>query len=260
MALNWSPPAVSSHWFPVWRRNLHVWAKLSGPALVGHFIEPLLTLLAFGYGLGGFIGAVEGLPYAVFLASGILCGSAMNTATFEGLYSAYTRMSPQRTWEGLLATPIHIDDIVFAETLWAGTKSLISAVAILTVAALLGLVASWQALWALPIILLTGVCYGALALVITAYARSYDFFVYYFTLVITPMFLLSGVFFPLEQMPHWVQTGAAFVPLTHVVAIVRPLMTGGAPENILLHLAVPLLYTLAALYLATALFRRRMQA
>lgn len=251
-------PRFSARCLPVWRRNAQVWIKLSGPSLVGNFGEPLLYLLALGYGLGGFIGEVDGLPYIVFLATGIVCSSAMNTATFECLYSAYTRMKVQETWSAMLAAPLNLDDIVLGEALWAGTKSLISASAILLVAALLGLVDGWQAVGVLPLAFLLGCCFGAMALVVTAISPSYDFFLYYFTLVITPMFLLSGVFFPLESVPGWVQAGVRLLPLYHIVELVRPLMTGRPLEGVVGHLLVPLLYGLAALWLALGFLRRRL--
>lgn len=251
-------PRFSARCLPVWRRNAQVWIKLSGPSLVGNFGEPLLYLLALGYGLGGFIGEVDGLPYIVFLATGIVCSSAMNTATFECLYSAYTRMKVQETWSAMLAAPLSLDDIVLGEALWAGTKSLISASAILLVAALLGLVDGWQAVGVLPLAFLLGCCFGAMALVVTAISPSYDFFLYYFTLVITPMFLLSGVFFPLESVPGWVQAGVQLLPLYHIVELVRPLMTGRPLEGVIGHLLVPLLYGLVALWLALGFLRRRL--
>ncbi|MFP5344926.1 MAG: nodulation protein NodJ, partial [Gammaproteobacteria bacterium] len=103
-------PALSLRWIPVWRRNFLVWRKLFGPSMVGNFVEPLLYLLALGFGLGVFVGEMQGMPYSVFLASGLVCASAMNTATFEGLYSAYTRMAHQQTWGGMLATPLMVGD------------------------------------------------------------------------------------------------------------------------------------------------------
>lgn len=251
-------PQFSRRCFPVWQRNARVWIKLSGPSLVGNFGEPLLYLLALGYGLGGFIGEVDGLPYIVFLSTGIICSSAMNTATFECLYSAYTRMKVQETWAAMMAAPLSLDDIVLGEVFWAGTKSLISATAILLVASTLGLVYGWQALGVLPMAFLLGCCFGAMALVVTAISPSYDFFLYYFTLVITPMFLLSGVFFPLESVPAWVQSGIQLLPLYHIVEVVRPLMTGRSLEGLIGHLLVPIAYALLAIWLALVLLRRRL--
>jgi len=177
----------------VWRRNFMVWRKLAVVSLIGNFGDPFLYLLGLGYGLGLYIGTMGGIPYMAFLASGILCSSAMNTATFEGLYSAFTRMSQQYTWEGMMAAPLGISDIVAGEILWAATKSLISCTAILIVAMLLGGVQTPETAWlALPVVFLTGLCFAAIALVVCALAPSYDFFIYYFTLLVTPMFLAGA--------------------------------------------------------------------
>ena len=251
-------PHPSLRFFAVWKRNLLVWRKLLLPSMLGNFGEPILYLLAFGYGFGRLVGDLDGMSYMVFIASGIICSSAMFTASFEGMYSAYTRMAEQNTWLGMLATPLTLDDIVFAEAVWAASKGLVSATTILIVATVLGLVGDARALLALPVIFLAAFTFGALALVITALARSYDFFLYYFTLAVTPMLLLSGVFFPFSELPQWVQGLALALPLAHVVEIVRPLMTGSWPTQWLLHLGVVGAYGVAAIVLATWLIRRRL--
>ena len=167
-------------------------------------------------------------------------------------------MAVQYTWTGMLTTPLAVRDIILGEIIWAGTKSLFSATAIVAVAATMGLVAGWQAIWVLPIAFMMGMCFGALALIVTSLARGYDFFLYYFTLVITPLLLLSGVFFPLDQMPDYIQTGAHLFPLAHAVEMVRPLMIGREIETTAAHLAVILVYLLIAVPLAIAMIRRRL--
>lgn len=249
---------VSFRWLAVWRRNLKVWGKLAGPAILGNFGEPLLMMVALGYGLGRMVGDIDGLPYLHFLATGILCSSAMNTASFEGLYSAFTRMTSQGTWDSMLTSPLSVNDIVLGETLWAGTKGLFSGIAILSVCYGFGIATDWQALLALPVILLAGICFGAMALVVTSVAASYDFFLYYFTLLVTPMYLLSGVFFPLSNMPEAVQAGARLLPLNHAVVLVRPLVTGGEVPNPWPHLAVLALYASLAILIASRLLTRRL--
>lgn len=245
-------------WFAIWLRNFCVWRKLMIESLLGNFADPLIYLIALGFGLGSYVGNLDGLPYLVFLSSGIVCSSAMNAATFEGLYSAYTRMTAQKTWDSMLATPINVSDIVLGETLWAGTKGLINATAILIVAALLHLVYSWYALIVLPIVFIMATCFGAFALTMTAFAKSYDFFTYYFTLFISPMMLLSGVFFPLTKMPIFVKVLAHFSPLYYAIQLIRPLMTNRSLNAPFLDMGVIILFTIIAYGIAVKLMHKRM--
>lgn len=243
----------------VWRRNFLVWRKLSAASLVANFGDPFLYLLGLGYGLGRFVGDMQGLPYMAFLASGILCSSAMNTATFEGLYSAFTRMQQQRTWEGMLATPLSLSDIVAGEALWAATKSLISGTAIFIVAALLGGIQEWHMAWlVLPAVFLTGLCFACLALVVCILSPSYDFFLYYFTLAVTPMFLFCGVFYPVDALPQGVQQIAQALPLAHAVSLVRPMVTAQPLTHAVGHAAALVAYALVAYAFALHLARRRL--
>ncbi len=255
---SWHPPRIRRGALAVWRRNVLVWRKLIGPAIVMNLGEPALYLLGLGYGLGFFIGEMAEMPYLTFLASGIVASSAMTTATFEGMYSVYTRMVPQHTYEAILATPLEVDDILAGEMLWCATKSIISGAAILAVAAALGVVAGWQALWALPAVFLTGLCFAGPAIVMSAIAYNYDFFNYYFVLVITPMFLLSGVFYPIATLPEAVQGLVQVLPLTHAVALTRPLVAGQPLLDPLAHVSVLAAYAAITFYVAVALVRRRL--
>ncbi len=255
---HWRLPRLRRCAFAVWRRNLLVWRKLLGPAVVMNFGEPTLYLIGLGYGLGAFIGTMSDMPYLAFLASGIIASSAMTTATFEGMYSVYTRLDPQRTYEAILATPLEVDDVLLGEMLWCGTKSLLSGMAILSVAAVLGVVGGWQALWVLPVVFLIGLCFGALAMIMSAVATNYDFFNYYFVLAVTPMFMLSGVFYPIESLPETMQGFVQVLPLTHAVALTRPLVAGQDLTLPLLHLAVLAAYAAVAFYVAVALVRKRL--
>ena len=154
--------------------------------------------------------------------------------------------------------PVTLDDLVFGEAIWSATKAFLSGAAVLLVAAGLGLVASPLALWVLPIVFLTGLAFSGMGLVMTSVSPSYDFFMYYFTLAVTPMMLTSGVFFPIEQLPLWLQAVAQALPLTHAVALVRPLMTGHVPAAIALHLAVLGGYAAVSCCVALVLARRRL--
>lgn len=256
--LDLSLPRARPHALNVWRRNALVWRRLIGPSLTINFGEPLLYLVGLGYGLGLFIGEMAGMNYLTFLASGIVASSAMTTASFEGLYSVFTRMVPQRTYDGMLATPMEVDDILAGEMLWCATKSLINGIAIIAVAAALGAVADWWALAALPVVFLIGLCFAGPAMVVSALAPSYDFFNYYFTLAITPMFIICGVFYPVTALPAALQAFVQVLPLTHAVALVRPLVAGQPLTDVGLHLAVLLAYAAVGYYAAVVLTRRRL--
>ena len=242
----------------VWRRNLLVWRKLAIPSILGNLADPMLYMLGLGYGLGSMLPQMQGVSYVAFLAGGVVCSSTMFTASFEAMYSAFSRMHVQRTWDAIINAPLTLDDVVMGEWVWAASKSLLSGCAVLLVATLLGLTESALALWIIPVILLTGLAFSALGLIITALSPSYDFFMYYFTLAITPMMLLCGVFYPLEQLPALAQGAAQLLPLTHAVALSRPLLQGAAPEHIGLHVLVIALYAGVSFALARHLLRRRL--
>jgi len=256
--LNFALPALSLRALAVWRRNFLVWRKLALPSLLGNLADPMIYLFGLGYGLGGLVPEVQGVSYIAFLAAGTVCASTMNAASFEALYSGFSRMHVQRTWEAIMNAPVSLDDVVAGECLWAATKATISGAAILLVIALLGFVSSPLALAALPVIFLTGLCFAALGLTVTVISPSYDFFMYYFTLFITPMVLLSGVFFPMDQLPATVRAMADILPLTHAVDLVRPLAFGVMPAQLIAHISVLAGITLAAFWLAVALARRRL--
>ena len=258
MALDWTPPRPGLGAWAVWRRNLRVWRKLIAPAVVLNFGEPTLYLLGLGFGLGAFIDTMNGMPYLAFLASGIIASSAMTTASFEGTYSVFTRMKVQRTYDAMLATPLALDDILMGEMLWCATKAAFSAAAILAVAGVLGVAGGWQALWALPVAFLIGLCFAGPALVVSAVSGNYDFFNYYFVLAVTPMLILCGVFYPIEGLPAAMQAAIQLLPLTHAVALARPLVAGLPVTDVALHVGVLVVYAVVGLYVALALTRRRL--
>jgi lipooligosaccharide transport system permease protein len=251
-------PELSLRFVPVWKRNLLVWKKLALASVLGNIADPLLYMLALGYGLGSFIGNVGGMSYIAFIGTGMVCQSAMFTASFEGMYSAFSRMHVQRTWEGIINAPIALDDVMLAEWIWTASKAVLSTTAILAVIIVLGFGHTWFALWVLPLGFLVGLCFGAFGLVMNALAPSYDFFTYFFTLVLTPMLLLSGVYFPVDRMPGWLAVVANVLPLKHAIDLARPLMTAQVPEHVLLHVCVLLAYAAAAYYAALVLTRRRL--
>jgi len=235
-----------------------VWRKLAIASILGNIADPLLYMLALGYGIGALVGEVGGMSYVAFIGTGMVCQSAMFTASFEAMYSAFSRMHVQRTWDAIINAPIELDDVVLAEWIWCATKAVMSTAAILLVIQALGFGHTWLAIWILPLGFLVGLCFGAFGLVMNALAPGYDFFTYFFTLVLTPMLLFSGVYFPVDQMPAWLQAVSAALPLSHAIDIARPLMLGKVPSGVALHVAVLLAYSAVAYYIALLLTRRRL--
>ena len=257
----WRAPRLSMRFWPVFLRNLLVWRKLAIPSLLGNIAEPLMWLVAFGYGMGALVGEIkvdgQPVPYILFLASGSICMSAMQAASFEALYSAFSRMHVQKTWDGIMNAPVGLDDIVLAEMLWAAFKALFTVTAILGVMLALDISHSPKMLVAWPILLGVGITFSSMALVFNALAKGYDFFTYYFTLFLTPTMFLSGVFFPLDQLPPLVRLVADWLPLSNAVALVRPLFMDQWPRDVLHHGGVLVAYAVVSFWVALALTRKR---
>lgn len=251
-------PQFSLRFLPIWRRNFLVWKKLAVASVLGNIADPLITLIAFGYGLGSLLQNINGIPYIHYLASGSICMSIMMASSFEALYSAFSRMHVQKTWDALLNAPLALDDVVLAEMLWAATKAVFSGVAILGVMFMLGIGLHPHTLLVLPLLFLIGMTFASLGLVVNAIAQGYDFFTYYFTLVLTPMIFVSGVYYPTAQLPVWLQVISDMLPLGAAVHLVRPLILGQWPAAPLMDLAILFTYCMAGFYAATILTRRRL--
>ena len=243
-------------WFSVWRRNFLVWRKLMAAAVLSNLADPLIMLFGLGYGLGALLPSVEGMSYIAFFAAGQLCTATMFTASFESMFSGFARMQGQKTWDAILYAPLTIDDIVAGEIVWAASKAWLTGSTILGVAAVFGLATSPWVLLALPAAFLVGLAFSGLGLVMCVLARGWDFFSYYMTLIMTPMMMISGVFFPADQLPAPLVAIAKALPLYHGVQIVRPLIAGAPPADLWLHVAVLLAYA-AAGYAAAIHFARR---
>ena len=247
-------------WTAVWRRNFLVWRKLLAASVLSNLADPLIMLFGLGYGLGALLPSVQGMSYIAFFAAGTLCSATMFTASFEAMFSGFSRMHGQKTWDGMLYAPLVVDDVVAGEVVWAASKAWLSGSTILAVAAVAGLAGSPLALLALPAAFLVGLAFAAVGIIMTVLARNWDFFSFYMTLVMTPMTMVSGVFFPAEQLPRPVLAVAQALPLYHGVQLVRPLVAGRLPELALLHIAVLLAYAAAGYMIALHFARKRFTA
>ena len=222
-------PPLNRYAVAVWRRQLLVWRRVIWPALTTNVADPLIFLFAFGYGLGAVVTEVGGLAYLAFVVPGMMAYSVMFAATFETTVNAFSRFQMQRTWDAILATPVTLTELLVGETLWAATKGMISSLCVLTVGWLWGGVGDpVGVLLALPVLALGGLCFAGCGLAATAHARSWEFFAYTFTFWVTPMFVFSGTFFEVGRFPFPIQAFAWVLPMTHLIAVVRPL-TAGVP-------------------------------
>ncbi|MDH7510654.1 MAG: ABC transporter permease [Methanolinea sp.] len=208
----------------VWRRNRDVFFKTYRVNFLPPFIEPVLYLLALGYGLGMFVGDIGGVPYVSFIAPALLAISMMNASFFECTYSSFVRMYYQKTYDAMVATPLSIEDVIAGELLWGATRSLIYSSAMLVVLVAFGVVALPSSLLVIPFSFLAGLLFSGIAMCFTAVSPTIDTLNYPAFLFITPMFLFSGTFFPLSVLPGPIQVFAmAVLPLAQVVTVTRSL-------------------------------------
>jgi lipooligosaccharide transport system permease protein len=246
-------PSISRRTWMVWRRNKDVFTKTITVNFIPPIAEPIIYLAAFGFGLGSLV-AMGAKQYAEFLAPALIAITIMNASFFECTFASFVRMYFQKTFDAIVATPLNVDEVITGEMLWGATRSTISAVIMLAVVALFGLVHSLWILLLIPFSFIGGLLFAAIAMCFTAITPRIENLNYPTSLFITPMTLVSGTFFPLTVFPPVVQTVAtAIVPLVHVADISRDLAVGNLSVNILWSLiwivAVTVLFSLMAINL-----------
>ncbi len=249
--------------FLVWRRNLEVYLRTWFVNFLPPFLEPLLYIAGFGLGVGSLVGNVPvggglEIPYARFIAPGMVAVAVMQQAFFECAYGSFIRMYYQKTFDALLATPCTLEDVAAGEIAWGATKALVSAAIMLPILAAFGLIAMPGSLWMLPAALLAGWAFAAGAFCLAAVVPNIDTFNLPMFLLIMPMFALGETFFPLPES-GWMHAVGPWLPLTPLSRLCRSASLGTlAPLHAL---GVLLLYSLAALLLSmlgTRWMRRRL--
>lgn len=251
-------PDVSWLALRVWQRNRDVYFNVWKSELIWPVVEPLLTLIALGVGLGDFVTIAGEDSYVDYIGPGLLAVFPMWTAVSECAWGSFFRMDAQRTFDAIVATPVSVDDVTTGEVLWAATRSLVTTTYLMVMIVIFGAVDSPLVLVAFALAPLPGIMFGAISLCYTAVARSVSSLNYFFAAFVTPQFWLAGVFFPLSEMPRWVETAAWFAPVYHVVVVYRGLAAGELEWSYTWHIAW-LAGLLAAFYsLALYLMRRRL--
>jgi lipooligosaccharide transport system permease protein len=243
--------------FRVWQRHAKVYTKLYLSSIALNFVEPVLYLAALGLGLGAYVKEINGVPYVNFIAPGIIASSAMFAATYECSYGTYVRMTYQKTFDAILATPVNVNDLIAGEMCWGATKSVLYGTIIMIVIAAFGLVPSPFLLLVIPLLFLSGLIFAEISLIFTALVPGIDSFNYFYTLFMTPMFLFSGIFFPIESLPAVVGKIAFFTPLYHLVNICRA-FSGGTPATALWDVAWIIAVVILLAPYSFRLLRRRL--
>ncbi|HNS83102.1 MAG TPA: ABC transporter permease [Methanolinea sp.] len=243
----------------VWRRNWDVFFKTYRVNFLPPFIEPVLYLLAIGYGLGMFVGEIEGIPYVLYIAPALLAISMMNSSFFECTYSSFVRMYYQKMFDAMVSTPLSIEDVIAGELLWGATRSFIYATAMLVVLVAFGVVSLPTSLLVIPFSFLAGLLFAGIAMCFTAITPGIDTLNYPAFLFITPMFLFSGTFFPLSVLPGPLQMFALGVlPLAQVVTVTRSLTLASLSPLFLYSLAWIGAVTAVFFFLSIYLMKRRL--
>ncbi|MEJ2723561.1 MAG: ABC transporter permease [Deltaproteobacteria bacterium] len=253
---------ISRRFGKVLQRNAVVYRRIWKIVFLPPLLEPLFYLAAFGIGLSVLIGNVQfqgsKVSYIRFIAPALLSISIMYNAFFENTYTSFVRMYYQKTYDAMLATPLSLEEIMTGEIVWAAIKSLVATAIMMGVISVFGLIAYPEGLLILPLAFLAGLGFGAIGLFFTSMIPSIEMFNLPVFLFVTPMFLFSGTFFPLENLPGWAQKFAYFFPLTHVVRVTRFLSFGLLSLDLVWNLVYLFVFTLLFLPLAIVKMHRRL--
>jgi lipooligosaccharide transport system permease protein len=250
------------HALAVWRRNASMYRRTWWLNLLPNFFEPVFYLLSIGIGVGAYISEMGGTSYAAFLAPGLVCVAAMNGASFEVTYNLFVRLTYEKQYDAMLTTPVQPDDVLLGEILWAVTRATIYGACFFLVVALFGLAPLPGALAALAVIPLTGLLFAAIGVAFSLHIPTIELFSFYFTLFLTPLFLFSDVFFPLQERlaGAWLWVAEA-LPLLHPVRLARAAFgQGGNGLTVAWDLTYILLVSTALLAWARRAVRARLMS
>jgi lipooligosaccharide transport system permease protein len=251
-------PQVHSGAFKVWSRNYLYFKKTWMVSAFWIVLEPLIYLGAMGFGLGAFVNNMDGMSYIEFFFPALLCTTAMMVAFFEGTYGNYTKLTHQKTYSTIMLTRIGPDEIVVGELLWAACKGFFGVLGVAFVSSFFGLIDSYRILLALPVLFLLSWLFSCFGMFMTSVARNYDSFIYSTSGLIVPMSLLSGTYFPLEQLPTGLRYVAYLFPLTHAVAAVRTILYQGLTWMVLVHVLILLLLGLVMMNISIRRIRKKL--
>jgi lipooligosaccharide transport system permease protein len=245
------------------QRNLLVYRRTWRGSLFGSFLTPLLYLTAMGIGLStlmanGGSSMLGGVSYVDFLGPGILASSCMQSASFESTYPIMGKIMWRKNYEAILATPIQVHHLLLGELSWIAFRMTTMSSVFLVVLTLFGIPRSPLALLAIPFAVLTGLSFAAPIMAFSATRTNDSGFAALFRFVVNPLFLFSGTFFPVSQLPDAIEGVAAATPLYHGVALIRGAVLDAMPSSWPLHLGYLLVFLAITAYVAYRMLYRRL--
>ncbi len=252
------PPALANRLGSVWYRHYRVYVKNLASNGLPPFLEPLIFLAGIGLGMARYVTSMDNLPYIVFLATGLPITAAMFTAAFECSFGTFIRLEFEKIYDGMLAAPITVNNLLMGEILWAGSKGLFFSLAVIAVEALFGIVPLPQSIGICTVGFLTGTLFASLSLFVTSLVTNINHFNFYFTGFLSPMFFFSGVVFPLSNLPAVLQPISEIFPLTHSVRMAREIARGALTPLFGVDLACIALFTAVFGFVAIRRLRRRL--
>jgi lipooligosaccharide transport system permease protein len=242
----------------LWQRNGAIYRRTYKLNLIPNFFEPFFFLVAIGLGVGAYLSTIQGVRYMDFIAPGLLATAAMYGTSFEVTFNAFVKLHFGKIYDAVMSTPLTPEDIALGELLWGTTRAFIYGMVFLVIAAFFGVVHTPLVALAPVATILVGMMFSVIGLTFTAVIPHIDYYTYYWTMFLTPMFLFSGIFFPLDRLPEWFQTAAWFVPLHQAVRLMRAItLTGDVGEALAAGMWI-VLVTGGLFVLPVTLLRRRL--
>jgi lipooligosaccharide transport system permease protein len=221
-------------------------------------VEPTIYLLAFGFGFGTLVSRIGGLDYVDFVGTGTVATAVLFSSAFPAMFGTFVKYQFQRTYDAILAAPVDTEELVTAETLWIATRAGVYGCVPMLVAIAFGLDPAWGML-AVPFIAwIAGFGWACFGISIAGFSKSFENFNYVVSAVLTPLFLLAGSFFPLDDFPEWARVLAQLNPLHHLVELVRHAVFGWHGWTDLARLAVLVVYGLVMWRIAIIAMTRKL--
>ena len=248
---------LQSSWVYIWLRNFTVYRRGWRTNVFPPFVQPISLLLIMGLGVGHYVGDISGMPYLIYVTAGILVTESMLKAAFECTYSSFYRMKYQHTFDAIISTPVSPYEVAFGEVMWGATKSLISSTVLFVVMFLVGVFKSALAVLAFPVIALGGINFAAVSLMVSARVKEFEQFNFFFA-ILFPLVFLCGTYFPLNRLPDPLEYVLWVVPLTHVVDIIRFLVSGTPTPWLFLKILYLVVSTVVFVELSLRLLAKRL--